>query len=98
MELQHSEVINKITKSHKAEIDEIKSTLNRKESEYESKTNALESEVRQFKEKIVFEQQNKVGSQASTERKLRELTENDKRMTSEIEKLKTEKLNQKNEF
>ena len=87
-----------MSKTHKAEIDEIKGTLNKKESEFDSKVNALESEVRQLKEKIVFEQQNKVGSQASIDRKMKELIESDKRMSSEIEKLKAEKLNQKNEY
>lgn len=55
-----------MTKSHKNQVDELKSVNARKENEYESKIVAQESEIRKITEKLIFEQQNKVGSQATT--------------------------------
>lgn len=76
-------------KKHWQEKQEVSENIKKQEIQYENKLRTLETENRLLNQKLASEEQNKLGSQNASDRRLKEVTENEKKLQMELDRLKT---------
>jgi hypothetical protein len=80
-----------IENKYKNQIKEMLETHQCMQSESQSKIKRLESEVKMLNEKLQMDARGKMSEYSSLEKKVIELSENEKRLLNDFEEIKTER-------
>ena len=91
METNHTEYISKIEKKYSDEKQTLIDHQKRVEQEFERKIKQLEQQIKNLNEKFAMEEQSKNGEQIVSDRRVKEMEMNEKKLMGEIEKMKNQR-------
>ena len=91
IETNHTEYISKIEKKYSEEKQTLIDNQKRTEQEFERKIKQMEQQIKNLNEKFAMEEQSKNGEQIVSDRRVKEMEMNEKKLLADIEKIKSQR-------
>jgi len=90
-ESSQNALLTSIEKRYQGQIQELNDTHQHSIQEYEERMRKLEKDLKSANDKMLIDSYGKMGSQSYIERKITELTENEKRLQADLEAVKSDR-------
>ena len=84
METSHNQYISKIEKKYSQEKQGLIDSQKRVEQELEKKIKHMEQQIKNLTEKVALDEQSKNGEQIVSDRRVKEMEANEKKLQSEL--------------